>query len=118
MVSEVEAPGELPRRPVEPDAGAAGAGAGPDPAAGVYAISVAATLVGTGAQNLRAYEKAGLVEPDRSGGGNRLYSHNDIARLRMITGLLEQGLNLAGIAMVLQLEAENHRLRTTPRADR
>ena len=44
----------------------------PDPTAGVYGISVAADLVGTGVQNLRAYEKAGLVEPRRTSGGTRL----------------------------------------------
>lgn len=85
----------------------------PDPAAGVYAISVAADLVGTGVQNLRAYEKAGLVTPQRTPGGNRLYSQADIDRLRQITALLDQGLNLAGITMVLDLRDENHQLRTT-----
>lgn len=85
----------------------------PDPTAGVYAISIAADLVGTGVQNLRAYEKAGLVTPQRTPGGNRLYSQADIDRLRQITALLDQGLNLAGITMVLDLRDENHQLRTT-----
>ncbi len=87
---------------------------GPVSAAGVYAISVAAVLVGTGVQNLRAYEKAGLIEPDRTPGGTRLYSQDDISRLKSITDLLDQGLNLAGIAMVLQLQAENRHLRAQP----
>lgn len=87
----------------------------PDPTTGVYGISVAAGLVGTGAQNLRAYEKAGLVTPDRTDGGSRLYSKDDIDRLRNITDLLGQGLNLAGIAIVLELQAENHRLRNLRR---
>ena len=81
------------------------------PTQGVYAISVAAELVGTNIQNLRAYERRGLVEPDRTDGGTRLYSDADITRLRRIAALLEDGLNLAGVAMVLDLEADNARLR-------
>jgi MerR family transcriptional regulator/heat shock protein HspR len=83
----------------------------PDPDRAVYAISVAAELVGTGMQNLRLYESRGLVEPDRTAGGTRRYSENDLDRLRRITGLLEAGLNLAGIALVLELERDNARLR-------
>jgi MerR family transcriptional regulator, heat shock protein HspR len=82
-----------------------------DPTAGLFGITVAAGMVGTGVQNLRAYEKAGLVDPHRTPGGTRLYSLDDIARLRQISALLEEGLNLAGIAMVLRLEADNARLR-------
>lgn len=81
------------------------------PTQGVYAISVAADLVGTNIQNLRVYERRGLVEPDRTDGGTRLYSDADIERLRRISALLDEGLNLAGIAMVLELEADNARLR-------
>jgi len=83
----------------------------PPPHRGVYGISVAAEIVGTGIQNLRAYERRGLVEPDRTEGGTRLYSANDIERLRRITELLQLGLNLAGVAMVLDLEESNARLR-------
>jgi len=83
----------------------------PDPNRGVYAISVAADLVGTGIQNLRAYEKRGLLSPDRTSGGSRLYSEDDLTRLRRITGLLDAGLNLAGIEMVLELEDDNQQLR-------
>ena len=83
----------------------------PDPGDGVFVISVAADILGTGVQNLRAYEKAGLVEPLRTPGGTRLYSQEDIARIRRIMALLDAGLNLAGIAMVLDLEADNARLR-------
>jgi MerR family transcriptional regulator/heat shock protein HspR len=82
-----------------------------DPTAGLFVISVAADMVGTGVQNLRAYEKAGLVDPKRTSGGTRLYSMDDVARLRQIAALLDEGLNLAGIAMVLRLEADNARLR-------
>ena len=84
----------------------------PDPAAGVYGISVAADLVGTGVQNLRAYEKAGLVRPSRTPGGTRLYSGDDIARMRRIAELVAEGLNFNAIAMVLDLQDSNERLRT------
>jgi MerR family transcriptional regulator/heat shock protein HspR len=83
----------------------------PDPAAGVYGISVAADMIGTGVQNLRAYERAGLVEPSRTSGGTRLYSSDDIERLRRIAALLDDGLNLAAIALVLDLQDANDRLR-------
>ncbi len=78
---------------------------------GVFGISVVADLVGTGVQNLRAYERRGLVEPSRTAGGTRLYSEADVSRLRRIAELLAGGLNLAGIAMVLDLEDDNARLR-------
>ncbi|GAA0333251.1 MerR family transcriptional regulator [Micropruina glycogenica] len=83
---------------------------------GVYGISVAADLVGTGVQNLRAYEARGLLSPVRTAGGTRRYSADDLDRLRRICDLLDAGLNLAGIAMVMQLQDENHQLReqTTP----
>jgi MerR family transcriptional regulator, heat shock protein HspR len=83
----------------------------PPDSQGVYGIAVTSHLVGTGVQNLRAYEKAGLLEPTRTAGRTRLYSSDDVARLRRIQTLLDQGLNLAGIAMVLELEDENQRLR-------
>jgi MerR family transcriptional regulator, heat shock protein HspR len=81
-----------------------------DPARGVYGISVAASLVGNAPQNLRLYEARGLVSPARSEGGTRLYSEDDLARLRAISDLLDNGLNLAGIQMVLGLQEENERL--------
>jgi MerR family transcriptional regulator/heat shock protein HspR len=83
----------------------------PDSDHGVYGISVAAELVGTGAQNLRLYEARGLLEPERTQGGTRRYSANDLDRLRRISDLLEAGLNLAGIGMVLDLEGQNTQLR-------
>ena len=82
-----------------------------DPTRGIYGISVAADMVGIGAQSLRAYEKRGLLEPQRTEGGTRLYSDDDVARLVRITELLAGGLNLAGVAMVLDLEHDNARLR-------
>ncbi|MET3721350.1 MULTISPECIES: MerR family transcriptional regulator [unclassified Arthrobacter] len=76
----------------------------------VYAISVAAELVGTGQQNLRLYERKGLLEPGRTIGGTRRYSEQDLDTLRRISALLEDGLNLAGIRVVLELEAVNRGL--------
>ena len=83
----------------------------PDAARGVYGITTAAELVGMGVQNLRLYEARGLLEPDRTDGGTRRYSANDLDRLRRIGDLLGAGLNLAGIAMVLDLEDQNAVLR-------
>jgi MerR family transcriptional regulator, heat shock protein HspR len=83
----------------------------PDPQQGVYGISVAAELVGMGVQNLRAYEARGLLEPERTDGGTRRYSADDLERLRRIGDLLDAGLNLAGISMVLDLETQNSELR-------
>lgn len=78
---------------------------------GVFAISVAAEMVSMEVQNLRVYERRGLIEPDRTPGGTRLYSPDDVVRLARIRDLLAEGLNLAGIAQVLALEAEVQRLR-------
>jgi MerR family transcriptional regulator/heat shock protein HspR len=83
----------------------------PDPQHGVYGISVAAELVGMGVQNLRSYEARGLLEPERTDGGTRRYSADDLERLRRIGDLLDAGLNLAGIRMVLDLETQNSELR-------
>lgn len=71
---------------------------------GVFAISVAADLVSMEIQNLRVYERRGLVDPARTPGGSRLYSPDDIDRLHRIRELLAEGLNLAGIARVVALE--------------
>jgi len=78
---------------------------------GVYAISVAAELTGAGVQNLRVYERHGLVEPSRTEGGTRRYSEDDLARITRVLTLLAEGLNLAGVALVLRLEDDNARLR-------
>ena len=64
-----------------------------DSAKGVYGISVAADLVGMGVPTLRLYEARGLVEPERTEGGTRRYSADDLDRLRHIRELLEAGLN-------------------------
>ena len=83
----------------------------PDRTRGVFAISVAAEMVSMQVQNLRVYERRGLLEPDRTAGGIRLYSRDDVERLHRIRDLLAEGLNLAGIALVLELEDEVRRLR-------
>ena len=77
----------------------------------VYVISVAAELAGVHPQTLRIYERKGLLEPARTGGGSRRYSDEDIRLLQRIQDLTESGLNLAGVKRVLELEAENERLR-------
>jgi hypothetical protein len=82
----------------------------PDPYRALYGISVAAELVGSAPQNLRLYEARGLISPARSGGGTRRYSDNDLARVREIGRLLDDGLNLAGVAAVLALQAVNRDL--------
>ena len=79
---------------------------------GVFAISVAADRADLPIQNLRVYERRGLLEPARTAGGTRLYSEADIVVLRRIAELLAEGLNLAGIGRVLELEAEVARLRS------
>ena len=71
----------------------------------VYVISVAAELAGLHPQTLRIYERKGLVDPARTGGGSRRYSENDVALLQRIQELTNDGLNLAGVKRVLELEA-------------
>ena len=78
-----------------------------------YMISGAAELVGMHPQTLRLYETKGLVQPSRTPGGTRLYSDEDVERLRLIQRLTtEFGLNLAGVEQVLRLQDEVSRLRT------
>jgi MerR family transcriptional regulator/heat shock protein HspR len=72
----------------------------------LYVISVAAELAGMHPQTLRIYERKGLVDPARTGGGSRRYSDADIQLLRRIQELTNEGLNLAGVKRVLELEAE------------
>ena len=77
----------------------------------VYVISVAAELAGMHPQTLRIYERRGLVTPARTEGGNRRYSDADIAILKRISELTDEGMNLEGIRRVMHLEIENARLR-------
>jgi MerR family transcriptional regulator/heat shock protein HspR len=72
----------------------------------VYVISVAAELAGVHPQTLRIYERKGLLDPARTQGGSRRYSEHDIGRLQRISELSSEGMNLAGIKRVLELEAE------------
>jgi MerR family transcriptional regulator/heat shock protein HspR len=73
---------------------------------GVFMISVAAELAEMHPQTLRMYEARGLIEPQRSPKGTRLYSHRDVERLRRIQELTELGMNLAGVERVFELEAQ------------
>jgi len=77
----------------------------------VYMISVAAELAGVHPQTLRIYERKMLVQPRRSPGGTRLYSEADIERLRLIQRLTQdEGVNLAGVMRIIELEMEKERL--------
>jgi MerR family transcriptional regulator, heat shock protein HspR len=94
-----------------------GADARPDRARGVYMISVAAELAGMHPQTLRIYEARGLIAPKRSPKNTRLYSEDDVERLRRIQELTgELGMNLAGVERVFQLEEEIERMRRRMRA--
>ena len=77
----------------------------------LYVISVAAELAGVHPQTVRIYERKGLVDPARTGGGSRRYSDADIRQLRRIQELTNEGLNLAGVKRVLELEAALERAR-------
>lgn len=77
---------------------------------GVYGISVASELSGMDPQTLRLYERRGLLSPTRTGGGTRRYSDDDLVVLQRIAELVEDGINIAGIARILILEADNERL--------
>ena len=82
----------------------------PDLDRGLFSISVAAELAGLHPQTLRLYEREGLLDPARSTGGTRRYSRRDIGRLQEICALTADGLNLAGIRRVLQLQEETRQL--------
>lgn len=77
----------------------------------VYVISVAAELAGIHPQTLRIYDRRGLVQPARTGGGSRRYSDADIEKLRRVHELTSEGMNLDGVERVLALEAEVARLK-------
>jgi MerR family transcriptional regulator, heat shock protein HspR len=109
-MSKVSVPKPPPGSPVPLPAAAvlspaAGPG-GPAPSAGVYGISVAAELAECGIQALRLYEQRGLISPARTVGGTRRYSLDNVNEVRRITGLLDSGLNLAGISQIFRLEHE------------
>jgi MerR family transcriptional regulator/heat shock protein HspR len=71
---------------------------------GIYVISVASQLSGLHPQTLRQYDRLGLVTPNRTVGKNRRYSLLDIVKLRNVQRLVGEGINLAGIARIMELE--------------
>lgn len=78
----------------------------------VFVISVAAQLSGMHAQTLRTYDRMGLVTPQRTSGGGRRYSRQDVELLRTVQRLSqEEGVNLAGVKAIIELQKENERLR-------
>jgi MerR family transcriptional regulator, heat shock protein HspR len=77
----------------------------------IYVISVAAELAGVHPQTLRIYERKGLLRPERTAGNTRRYSERDIQRLRRIQELTNEGLNLAGVLRVMELELELERVK-------
>ncbi|MBF4564158.1 MerR family transcriptional regulator [Plantibacter sp. VKM Ac-2876] len=83
----------------------------------VYGIAVAAQLAGVPEASLRLFESKGLLTPSRTEGGTRRYSEDDIERLKRVTDLRDDGVNLAGIARVLDLEDINQGLRDQLDAD-
>jgi len=93
------------RTPPRPESGRFGAGSERNTMQeGVYVISVAARILDMHPQTLRKYERVGLIMPSRTLGMSRLYSDEDIARLKLIKHLVENmGLNLAGVRMAMQL---------------
>ncbi len=83
----------------------------PDDATPVYVISIAAQIAGLHPQTLRQYDRLGLVSPGRTEGRNRLYSLRDIARLREVSQLSAEGVNLAGIQRILDLQTQLDEIR-------
>jgi MerR family transcriptional regulator/heat shock protein HspR len=84
----------------------------PDDDTPVFVISVAAELAGMHAQTLRQYDRLGLVTPSRTKGGGRRYSQRDVALLREVQRLSqEEGVSLAGVARILELENQVDALR-------
>jgi MerR family transcriptional regulator/heat shock protein HspR len=80
------------------------------PRRGLFSISVAAELTGLHPHTLRLYEHEGLLAPARSPGGARRYSTDDIDRLQQIMALTSDGVNLAGVRRILQLQEQTRRL--------
>jgi MerR family transcriptional regulator/heat shock protein HspR len=76
----------------------------------VYGIAVAAQLAGVPEATLRLFESKGLLTPSRTEGGTRRYSEDDLERLKRVTDLRDDGVNIAGIARVLDLEDVNRGL--------
>jgi DNA-binding transcriptional MerR regulator len=83
-----------------------------------YTIGVVSKLVGVPPQMLRRYEEAGLLEPARQEGKNRLYSDQDVAALMEIAALTDEGINIAGIRRILQLRQQIYLLQQEVKAAR
>ena len=81
------------------------------PDSAVYVISVAAELTGLHPQTLRSYERMGLIQPGRTGGGGRRYSHHDIELLRLIADLTASGIGIEGVRRILDLQNQIEALR-------
>jgi MerR family transcriptional regulator, heat shock protein HspR len=81
-----------------------------EPGRGLFSISVAAELTGLHPQTLRLYDQEGLVRPGRSAGGTRRYSTDDIDRLHQVMALTSDGINLAGVRRILELQQETRLL--------
>jgi DNA-binding transcriptional MerR regulator len=88
---------------------------GPSSDKPVYAISVAAELAGLAVPTLRLYEEHGLVIPSRTKGGTRRYSEEDIARIRRVAALVQEGVTLSAVRMVLNLQDDNDDLSSSNR---
>lgn len=82
----------------------------PERREGLYMISVAAELAGVHPQTLRIYEQRRLIQPTRTPKGTRLYSDENVERLRRIQELTDEGMNLAGVERVFELEAQIARM--------
>src|SRR6476469_1627995 len=96
---------EVPAFPTRDRVGGSAMSDANDEGAAVFVISVAASLAGMHPQTLRQYDRLGLVTPTRSGGGGRRYSARDVALLREVQRLSqEEGVNLAGIKRIIELE--------------
>jgi MerR family transcriptional regulator, heat shock protein HspR len=93
------------------------AGRRPAPGRGVYGIAVTAELSGAPVQSLRLWERHGLVTPARTDGGTRRYSADDLDRIQRIVALVAGGVNIAGIARILDLEDDNAVLRAAAESD-
>nr|WP_274635639.1 MerR family transcriptional regulator [Microbacterium bovistercoris] len=89
----------------------------PDSSTPLYGIAVAAQLVDLPEPTLRLLESKGLLNPSRTAGGTRRYSEDDVARLRRIADLRDDGVNVEGIRRILHLQDENQELRDTMGSD-
>jgi MerR family transcriptional regulator, heat shock protein HspR len=81
-----------------------------EPGRRLFSISVAAELTGLHPHTLRLYEQQGLLRPARSPGGARRYSPDDVDRLQQIMALTADGINLAGVRRILELQEQTRRL--------